>query len=115
MQACENHGILSRVFALKCQHYSFGNLHPRFFQAVEYVRQKYPKLKRCYSSTATKVLIGKVNLFDIFFIEKELAGLVLMRQVYYSKITRSNHRLIKILKIPVRHEKVEAIAQDEIS
>jgi hypothetical protein len=113
MQAREKHGVLSRVFALKCQHYSFGNLQPRFFKAVEYVRQKYPNLKRCYSSTATKVLIGKTNIFDIFFIEKELANLVLMRQVYHSKITRSNHRLVKILKIPVCHSKVRFLPQDE--
>jgi hypothetical protein len=113
MQARENHGISSRVFALKCQHYSFGNLGPRFFSAAEYIRRKYPNLKICYSSTATKVLIGKINLLDIFCVEREVVFLVLLRYVYQSKITRSGHRLTKIFKIPVYRKKVEEIVQED--
>jgi hypothetical protein len=105
MQARETFGVLSRVLALRCQHYSFGNLQPRFHKAVDYVRQKYPRLKRCYSTTATKVLMGPTNRLEIFFVEKELRHIVFMRHVYYSKITRSNHQIVKIFKIPVRHRK----------
>jgi hypothetical protein len=105
MQAREKFGILSRVFALSCQHYSFGNLQPRFYKAVDHVRRKHPKLKHCYSTTATKVLMGPINLFEMFQIEKELRHSIFMRYIYFEKITRSNHHLVKIFKIPVRHRK----------
>jgi len=112
MQAREKFGVLSRVFALRCQHYSFGSVQPRFHKAVDYVRQKYPKLKQCYSTTATKVLIGPVNLFDILFVEKELRHLIFLRYIYYSKLTRSNHRLVKIFKIPVCYQKTQPLKMD---
>lgn len=106
IHARERYGVLSRIVALACQHYSFGNIHPRFFDAVEYVRKKYPAPRVCYSSTAKTVFLGTPKLFDILFVEKELIKFLILRFAYRSKITRSNHRLIKIFNLPIYHVKV---------
>ena len=106
IHARERYGVLSRIIDLPCQHYSFGNIHSRFFDAVEYVREKYPVPKVCYSSTAKTVFIGTPHFFDFLFLEKELLMLLFSRYICYSKVTQSNHRLIKIFNLPIYHVKV---------
>lgn len=106
IHARERYGVLSRIVALACQHYSFGTIRPRFFEAVEYVRKKYPAPRVCYSSTAKTVLIGKPKLFDFIFMEKEMMKFLILQLAYRSKITRSNYRLIKIFNIPIYHGKI---------
>jgi len=106
MHAREQHGVHSRIIALACQHYSFGNIHSRFSDAVEYVRQKYTATNVCYSSTAKTVFIGVSRFSDYLFLERELMMLLAFRYIYYSKVTQSNHHLIKVFNFPIYHVKV---------
>lgn len=43
MSARLEYAVLTRILAMKCQHYSRGCIAPRFFAQLEYLRKKYPK------------------------------------------------------------------------
>lgn len=43
MSAWLEYAVLTRILAMKCQHYSRGCIAPRFFAQLEYLRKKYPK------------------------------------------------------------------------
>ncbi len=101
INAYENHGIELLVIPVKTRHYSYGNVTQRFYDAVSYVRNKYPLLKHPYASTVAKTVIGipedkpikSVHSFwKSFFFQK--------------KYTKKGKLLIKICKIPVYSKKI---------
>lgn len=43
MNAWLDHSLATRILPVKCQHYSGGNVTPRFFEQLKYLDEKYPK------------------------------------------------------------------------
>lgn len=56
--AYEAHSIESHTVGIKCTHFSTGNITERFFQALEYVREKYRNGKKRYATG-----VGRYNTF----------------------------------------------------
>ncbi len=90
--AKENHNISSQIVQLACYHLSQGNIQPRFFKKLAYLRQKYRRAKRVYAS-----IIGPSLICGWFLRLKGALGLFFYRK----KVSRSGKVIIKICKIPV--------------
>jgi len=56
--AFERHGIESRAVNIPCRHSSTGKLSGRFFDSLEYVRNKYSVSKKRYAT-----IVGHLNTF----------------------------------------------------
>lgn len=92
ISARENHSIKSKILQIECQHYSKGDLQPRYFKQLSYLSEKYKNASKTYVTTVPDTTLGKPFKKHIT-LGNEL--------LYQSKITKSNRRLIKICKIPV--------------
>ncbi len=91
--AKERHGIDSCVFQVKCQHYSFGRMTPRWFGDWACLKGKYRDVTRAYVSPA--------NSKEILAPRAKALLYKLSRFLYYKKRTRSGRTIVKILKLPV--------------
>lgn len=106
INAFENAGLLSRIVSLKCQHYSFGTIHPRFFDGVKHVDNKYPNLSRCYTSSVANVMWMPLRRAKFWQRPFGYVPILFMRFLYLSKVTASGYWIIKICKIPVYRKRV---------
>lgn len=96
IQAQEKYGIPLKIIPLKSRHYSYGNIQQRFYDAVNYVQEKYQGIKRSYASTVNQIIIGP----DFGKEVKEYRGFW-ENFWFQKKITKSGKLLIKICKIPL--------------
>ncbi len=99
INAKEKHQIVSCIFQLDCQHYSRGNIQPRFYEQLKYLRKKYYWAKGIYGTTVNGEFIGR--LFNIVRFMS-----ICFRFLYQNKITKSGKHIIKICKIPVFSKKI---------
>lgn len=100
INAAENFAISSKIFKLKCQHYSYGDVQPRFYEGIKYLQQKYSDAKGVYSCTVDNVLIGNKNY------NKEVIAVSSFFQkasrfFFQKKISKSKKLIIKICRLPV--------------
>lgn len=55
------HGILTRILSVKCHHYSYGKLLPRFFEQKAYLDAKYPN-EEAFSPVGQTIGGGRTTL-----------------------------------------------------
>lgn len=57
----EEHGIRSKIFQIKCKHWSYGVSMPNqgFLDAFNYVKNKFKKTQHIYTNTTIDEVIGK--------------------------------------------------------
>lgn len=59
INAKEQYGISSRIFNMKCQHYSYGSIQQRFYDGLKYLQNKYKNANQSYSNGLVLEEIGK--------------------------------------------------------
>ncbi len=101
INASENFGIKLKIIPLKCCHHSYGNVQQRFYDAVDYVRAKYPHPQHPYASTVNKTVIGLADGIPVMHYKKFGENFW-----FQKKATNSGNLLIKICKIPVFEKKL---------
>jgi len=106
INAFENYRLASRIVSLKCRHYSFGSIQPRFFDGATYIRRKYPNLSRCYSTSVENIVWLPLKRGRFLGIPLGYKAILLLRFCYLSKVTASGYWIIKICKIPVYRKRV---------
>jgi len=102
INASENYGIPLLVIPVKTRHYSYGNVTQRFYDAVSYVRNKYPNLKHPYASTVAGTIIGVAKGKPIKNVSPFWKNFW-----FQKKYTNSGYLLIKICKIPIYSKRIE--------
>lgn len=107
INARENFGIGSYVVPVKCQHYSSGDLQQRFFDSMEYIKNKYKHAKYIYGNVVyPKLLIYNQDKYKkleaVLYKESRLSFW------FSKKITKKGYLTIKICKIPVWHQKIKS-------
>lgn len=106
INAFEHYRLRSRIVLLQCQHYSFGSIHPRFFDGANYLRMKYPTLSRRYSTSAENIVWMPLKRGKFLSIYWGYAFILFVRFCYLSKVTASGYWIIKVCKIPVYRKRV---------
>ncbi len=102
VNAKERHGVNARIVQLKCQHYSFGNMQPRFYEGMKYLKRKYEGSSVVYASAADIRLFFGGTPRSRFRL-RLICGL--RRFLYTRKRTHKGNLVVKVCKIPVWHKK----------
>lgn len=101
ISSLERHGIPSLVVPIDCQHYSYGNLQPRFFKGLAYLQEKWYGAQQYYVSTIGLVTIGGQVVQRVAEPEPEGLWRRAKRFVFQAKRTGSGRLLVKLFRIPV--------------
>lgn len=102
INAREKHDVFSKILSLKCQHYSHGTVGDRFYVQLNYLRNKYKKVKRVYWTTVKGEVISGFN--SIFLNRCVVFAKKYFRFLYQNKKTSSGKRIVKICRIPVYYK-----------
>lgn len=97
--AGENYKIPSKVLPIKCCHWSYGNVTERFYQQLQYLRQKHNHADNLYISIVDMSQITKGVVVRTDVLKKLIRGIA--RFVLQVKTTKSGKLCIKFCKIPV--------------
>ena len=106
--AAERHGIRSFVTPIDCQHYSYGNLQPRFLEALAYLQKKWRGAQHYYVSTEGLMTFGGREALRVE-LKPDSFGRRLQRFLFQAKRTRSGRLIVKLFRIPVWWGRVERI------
>ena len=70
--AREKYDIPSKILALKCQHYSFGNVEERFYLQYQYLQNKFKSARNYYNVTCSDQFIGsEINQKKMFILKNQ--------------------------------------------
>lgn len=87
INALLSYGVKTRILPVKCQHYSRGNIAPRFFEQLECLRRKYPRYEAFgavgYFIGAGRTPVRRLQKKVRIFLDRHCGGLVewLMKKV----------------------------------
>lgn len=104
INANERHNIPSMVIQIKCQHFSWGSIQPRFHQQYKYLQEKYVWSKNFYITTCSGSFIGSKKPLKRFLFR--IANKI-FKFIYRKKQTKDGI-IVKIFKIPVFYKKTIA-------
>lgn len=101
INALERHGIISEILQLKCQHYSFGSVQPRFYEGLAYLNDKYKDTGRSYGCTVGHSVIGNQNYNKNIRYKGHTLFYKIRRFFFQVKITKSDKLVVKLCRIPL--------------
>ena len=100
--AREKYNISAYVLQLACQHYSYGSVLPRFYEQLNYLKQKYKNARHVYMPIAGREQLLGTGINAVYIKIMRF----IRRYIFKVKQTNKGFLLVKFFKIPVYRRKI---------